>query len=45
MSPWVAETVKNLLAVLKTWVPSLDREDPLDREMAIYSSILVWEIP
>ena len=24
---------------------SLDQEDPLDEEMAIHSSILVWEIP
>ena len=26
-------------------VPSLGREDPLEEEMAIYSSILAWEIP
>ena len=24
---------------------SLDREDPLEKEMAIHSSILAWEIP
>ena len=27
------------------WVPSLGREDPLEEEMAIHSSILAWEIP
>ena len=28
----------------KTWVLSLDREDPLEEEMATHSSILAWEI-
>ena len=28
----------------ETWVPSLDWEDPLEKEMATYSSILAWEI-
>ena len=27
------------------WVQSLGREDPLEKEMATHSSILVWEIP
>ena len=27
------------------WVRSLGQEDPLEKEMAIYSSILAWEIP
>ena len=27
------------------WVPSLGQEDPLEEEMASYSSILAWEIP
>ena len=27
------------------WVPSLGREDPLEKEMATHSSILVWKIP
>ena len=27
------------------WVQSLGGEDPLEREMAIHSSILAWEIP
>jgi len=29
----------------KTLVQSLDQEDPLEKEMAIRSSILAWEIP
>ena len=29
----------------ETWVPSLGREDPLQKEMATRSSILAWEIP
>ena len=28
----------------ETWVPSLDQEDPLEKEMATHSSILAWEI-
>ena len=27
------------------WVQSLGQEDPLEKEMATHSSILVWEIP
>ena len=41
----VAQTVKNLPAVLETWVPSLGREDPLEEGMATHSSILAWRIP
>ena len=29
----------------KTQVQSLDREDPLEEEMATHSSILAWKIP
>ena len=29
----------------KTWVQSLDWEDPLEKEIATHSSILAWEIP
>ena len=29
----------------KTWVPSLGQEDPLEKEMATYSSIFAWRIP
>ena len=37
--------VKNPPATQKMQVPSLDREDPLEEEMATRSSILAWEIP
>ena len=40
----VAELVKNLPAVQKTRVRYLGREDPLEKEMATHSSILVWKI-
>ena len=29
----------------ETWVQSWGRDDPLEKEMATYSSILAWEIP
>ena len=29
----------------ETWVLSLGREDPLEKEMATHSRILAWEIP
>ena len=41
----VAQMVKNLPAVQETWVRSLGQEDPLEKGMAIHSSILAWEIP
>ena len=44
----VAQTVKNLPVIQEaqeTWVWSLGREDPLEKEMATHSSILVWEVP
>ena len=37
--------VKRLPAVWETWVRSLDREDPLEKQMAPDSSTLVWKIP
>ena len=37
--------VKNLPAKLEMWVPSLGRDDPLEKEMATHSSILAWRIP
>ena len=37
--------VKNAPAMQETWVQSLGWEDPLEKEMAIYSSILAWRIP
>ena len=41
----VAQTVKNLPAMQKTWVQSLGQEDPLEKGMATHSSILDWRIP
>ena len=41
----VAQMVKNLPAMLKTWVRSLCWEDPLEKGMATHSSILAWRIP
>ena len=41
----VAQLVKNLPAVWKTWVQSLSWEDPLEKGKATYSSILAWRIP
>ena len=41
----VAQLVKNLPAMLKTWVQSLHQRDPLEKEMATHSSILAQEIP
>ena len=40
----VAQLVKNLPAVQETQVRSLGWEDPLEKEMATYSSILAWRI-
>ena len=31
--------------MLETWVQFLDEEDPLEKEMATYSSIIAWKIP
>ena len=41
----MAQRVKNLSAVQETWVQSLGREDPLEKEMAPHSIILAWRIP
>ena len=37
--------VKNPPAMWKTWVRPLGWEDPLEEDMAAYSSILAWRIP
>ena len=37
--------VKHLPAMQKTWVRSLDPEDPLEKEMATHSRVLAWRIP
>ena len=41
----MAQLVKNPPAMKETWVRSLDREDPLEKEQATHPSILAWEIP
>ena len=41
----MAERLKHLPAMWETRVRSLDREDPLEKEMATHSSILAWRIP
>ena len=41
----VAQTVRKLPAMLETQVQSLGREDPLEKGIAIHSSILAWRIP
>ena len=41
----VAQTVENLPAMWETWVWSLGRKDPREKEMATLSSILAWRIP
>ena len=41
----MAPSGKNLPAVLETEVRSLGWKDPLEKEMAIHSSILAWRIP
>ena len=43
--PKVAQTVKRLPAMQKTWVQSLGWEEPLEKEMAAHSSTLAWKIP
>ena len=40
----VTQMVKNLPAVQEAWVQTLGQEDPLGKEMATHSSILVWRI-
>ena len=41
----VVQMVKHLLATQETQVRSLSREDPLEKEMAIHGSTLVFCIP
>ena len=48
MDSSIAQQVKNPPAVQETqetWVQSLGQEDPLEKEMATYSSILAGKIP
>ena len=39
------QRLKPLTAMQETWVRSLGQEDPLEKEMAMHSSILAWRIP
>ena len=41
----LAQTVKRLSTMQETRVRSLGWEDPLEKEMAIYSRTLAWKIP
>ena len=45
MDSLVAQTVKNLPAMLETLARSLGWEDPLEKGMATHTSILAWRIP
>ena len=37
--------VKNLPTMQETWIRSLSREDPMEKEMDTLSSIFIWRIP
>ena len=39
----MAQMVKNLPAMWKTWVQSLGQEDPLEKETATHSRFLAWK--
>ena len=41
----MTQMVKSLLAIQKTWILSLGREDPLEKGMATHSNSLAWRIP
>ena len=41
----MAQIEKNLPVMWETWVQSLGRKDPLEKEMATHFSILAWRIP
>ena len=45
MASLVAQMVKNPPAMWETWVRSLGREDPLEKEMATHASSIAWKIP
>ena len=42
---YLAQLIKNLPVMQETRVRSLDWEDPLEKGMATYSSIIVYRIP
>ena len=41
----VVQAVKHLSTMWETWVRSLGREDPLEKEMANHSGTVAWKIP
>ena len=41
----MVQMVKHLPAMQETWVRSLGREDPLEKEMTAHSGTLAWKIP
>ena len=43
--PLVAQMIKSLPVIQKTWVRSLGQEVPLEKEIAIHFSTLAWRIP
>ena len=45
MASLVAQMIKCLPAMWETQVRSPGGEDPLEKEMATYSSTLAWKIP
>ena len=45
MNTSLAQTVKKPPVMQETWVQSLGWEDPLEKGMATYSSIITWRIP
>ena len=44
-SSLVAQRLKHLPSMRETWVQSLGREDPLEKEKATHSSTIAWKIP
>jgi len=41
----VAQRVKDMPAMQKTWVQSLGQEDALEKGTATHSSVLAWRTP
>ena len=45
VAQWLKKNLPAMQETLGRWVQSLGGEDPLEEEMATYSTILAWEIP
>ena len=45
LSSLVPQAVKDLPAMLETWLQSLGWEDPLEKGMATHCSIFAWRVP